>query len=92
MIIIPTVEYLMEAHRLLIERFGGSHGVRGDGIQLLDSALGALNHRLAYSSDLSVFEVAGLTCLRVAQAHPFVDGNKRIAATAYQMIVAQQGL
>lgn len=65
-------------HDQVLERWGGSHGVRD--IALLESALGApqqtfggqLLHR-------DVFSQAAALLRSLALNHPFVDGNKRTA-------------
>lgn len=89
---LPSVEFIVRSHRILIDRFGGSHGIRGDGMQLLESAIGALNQRLAYSDAITAPELAAMACLRIAQAHPFVDGNKRVAAFAFEAILGYSGM
>ncbi|MEX1147257.1 MAG: type II toxin-antitoxin system death-on-curing family toxin [Sphingomonadales bacterium] len=68
---------VIDLHRLSIERFGGSHGIRDD--DGIDAALARPQQLAAYQeTGLSIFELAaalgyGLVKIR----HPFVDGNKR---------------
>lgn len=63
-------------HREIIETFGGSVGVRDQG--LLESALARPRAVFAYESqDLIV--LAGAYAHSLAKNHPFVDGNKRVA-------------
>ena len=54
-----------------IERYGGSHGVRDQG--LLESALN--RPQTGYYTDL--IEEAAALWESLAQNHPFIDGNKR---------------
>lgn len=69
-----TVEDAVRFHREIIEAFGGSAGVRDQG--LLESALARPQAVLAYESqDLIV--LAGTYAHSLAENHPFVDGNKR---------------
>lgn len=71
-----TLVEVLEMHHILIERFGGSHGLRDMGA--LESAL----HRpqSGYYDDL-IQEAAALW-ESLTQNHPFVDGNKRVAFAA----------
>jgi death-on-curing protein len=63
----------------LIERFGGSHGLRDQGA--LESALA--RPQTGYYLDL--IEEAAALWESLSQNHPFIDGNKRIAITATAM-------
>jgi death-on-curing protein len=73
--IYPTSEEVQEAHRRLIERFGGSRGLRD--ARALESALA--RPQSGYYADL--IEEAAALWESLSQNHPFVDGNKRIAVT-----------
>ena len=59
-----------------ISRFGGSSGLRDEA--LLESALGAAEQCWFYTED--IYQTAAQYCFSLAKKHPFVDGNKRIAA------------
>lgn len=69
----PTLEEALYLHDRLIERFGGSAGVRDLG--LLESALA--RPRSGYYESLSLQAAALMQSL--SQNHAFVDGNKRVA-------------
>lgn len=69
----PTLQEVLELHKILIERFGGATGVRDLG--LLESAL--MRPQTGYYSTLSLEAAALLQSL--CQNHAFVDGNKRVA-------------
>ncbi|USN46174.1 MAG: type II toxin-antitoxin system death-on-curing family toxin [Pseudobdellovibrionaceae bacterium] len=69
----PTLAETLELHTRLIERFGGTKGVRDLG--LLESAL--MRPQTGYYTSLSLEAAALLQSL--AQNHAFVDGNKRVA-------------
>lgn len=76
-----TTKYLsrkniVTIHQKLIERFGGSHGIRDEA--LLESAIG--RYQSGYYAD-NVEEAAALM-ESLGGNHPFLDGNKRIAVTA----------
>lgn len=61
----------------LIERFGGTHGIRDEGI--LDSALHAPFQTFA-GEELypGIYEKAARLGFGLVKGHAFVDGNKRI--------------
>lgn len=62
---------------LLIDEFGGIHGIRDDGG--LESALNAAENRAHYeNADLAT--CAATYAYHLCKAHAFLDGNKRIAA------------
>jgi death-on-curing protein len=69
----PTLEEALYFHSELINRFGGSHGIRDLG--LLESALA--RPRSGYYKSLS--EQAAALMQSLARNHAFVDGNKRMA-------------
>ena len=68
---ITTVEVLT-MHYILVERYGGSHGLRDAGA--LDSAL--YRPQSGYYEDI-IAEAAALWESMTVN-HPFIDGNKRI--------------
>jgi len=72
-VLFPGVQETLELHKQLIQRFGGSDGVRDMG--LLESAL--VRPQTGYYNSLSLQAAALLQSL--CQNHCFVDGNKRVA-------------
>ncbi len=68
-----TIDEALAAHERVIERFGGSAGVRDLG--LLESAL--YRPQTGYYRDL--VEMAAAQFESLLQNHPFLDGNKRVA-------------
>ena len=81
----PELPDVLAIHRLLIERFGGSLGVRDFGG--LESALA--RPRSGYYADL-IQEAAALW-ESLSQNHPFVDGNKRVAITVTASFLSVNG-
>jgi len=71
--IYPTVAETIETHRLLIEEFGGSHGLRDRG--LLEAAI--MRPQSGYYG--SLIEEAAALMESLANNHAFFDGNKRIS-------------
>ena len=77
-------------HKLIYDRFGGSYGVRDEG--LLDSALAAPMQTFGgqdlYETDLD--KIVQLT-FGLIRNHPFADGNKRIGALALLVLLEVNG-
>ncbi len=71
-----NLDSALEIHREQITIFGGTHGLRDQA--LLESALGQAAQTFAYTDDL--FKAAAQYCVSIARNHPFLDGNKRVAA------------
>ncbi len=80
-----TLDELLELHERLIERFGGSAGVRDLG--LAESAL--FRPRSGYYDD--VVEMAAALFESLLMNHAFVDGNKRIALFAADVFLRMNG-
>lgn len=74
-----TKEQILMLHNQLIESFGGSSGVRDDG--LLSSALECLFQYFG-GEELypSIQEKAARLCYGLVKNHAMLDGNKRIGA------------
>ena len=68
-----SVDEVLEIHTALIDRYGGSDGLRDKG--LLDSAL--YRPQSGYYADL--VEMAAAMFESLVNNHPFIDGNKRVA-------------
>lgn len=76
-------------HRRLIAEFGGSGGIRDEG--LLESALARPQNRQCYVKDCDVFELAGTLAFGIIRNHPFIDGNKRTAAVVCELMIVKEG-
>ena len=72
-VLFPTLQETLELHKQLIQKFGGTDGIRDMG--LLESAL--VRPQTGYYDTLSLQAAALLQSL--CQNHCFVDGNKRVA-------------
>ena len=68
-----SVDEAIAIHERLIERFGGTPGIRDKG--LLESAL--FRPQTGYYKDIA--ELAAALFESLILNHPFVDGNKRVA-------------
>ena len=76
-----TREEILALHEQIVERYGGTHGVRDE--NLLDSALNAPFQGYGNQDFYpSVVQKAVRLCFGLVMDHPFLDGNKRIGAMA----------
>jgi death-on-curing protein len=76
-----TVDELLEIHDDMIERYGGSPGLRDQG--LLESAAAAPAASFGGNYlHADLFEMAAALLFSLVQNHPFIDGNKRVGAAA----------
>ena len=85
----PKLETVLKFHSILIERYGGSHGLRDQGA--LESALAAAQNRYFYEeADLAA--CAATYAYHLSQAHAFIDGNKRIAWAVAILFLEMNGV
>lgn len=83
--IYPTVAEAIETQRLLIDEFGGSHGLRDRA--LLEAAI--FRPQSGYYAGL--VEEAAALMESLANNHPFVDGNKRLSFALTDAILRANG-
>jgi death-on-curing protein len=81
-----TPAEVLAIHADQIKRYGGSAGVRDQG--LLEAAL--FRPQTGYYADL--IEEAAALWESLAQNHPFIDGNKRTAFAATYTFLAINGI
>lgn len=79
---------ILQLHILLIDTFGGSHGLRDEGA--LESALTAPENR-AYYENASFAVCAATYAYHLTQSHAFIDGNKRVAAATTELFIELNG-
>lgn len=79
---------VLALHALAIKEFGGSYGIRDEG--LLDSALARPRHRIAYGEP-TLFALAAAYAYGLSKNHAFVDGNKRVAFAAIDVFLQLNG-
>jgi death-on-curing protein len=80
-----TVGEVLQIHHQLIESYGGIHGVRDKG--LLESAV--FRPQIGYYNNIA--EEAAALMESLANNHPFLDGNKRIAFAATHTFLLVNG-
>jgi death-on-curing protein len=81
---------VVELHQRLLAATGGASGIRDLGA--LESALAQPKAAFA-GRDLhrTLAEKAAALCFSLAQNHPFVDGNKRVAHAAMETFLVLNG-
>lgn len=82
---------VLNIHNFLIDKFGGSKGVRDHG--LLESAI---NRPFATFDNLELYKSPKQKAAAILESilinHPFVDGNKRTAYVLMRLILLENGL
>jgi death-on-curing protein len=76
-----SLEEVLEIHQQQIEYYGGTAGVRD--LSLLESAIA--QPQATFSTEFlhaSMPAMAAAYLFHICRNHPFVDGNKRVAANA----------
>lgn len=83
---------LIAIHALLLAEFGGMRGITEAGFGRLEAAA-ATPRASMFGQDLypGVTEKAAALCQAITRAHPFSDGNKRVALVALDLFLARNG-
>lgn len=81
-----TIAEVLNVHRVLVERYGGTHGLRDMGT--LEAAV--FRPQSGYYAD-TVEEAAALLESMLIN-HPFLDGNKRTAFACCDVFLRMNGL
>jgi len=84
-----TREVIDNIHADSLALFGGSAGIRDDG--LVESALGLAQNAWFYGRG-DLFEVAAAYAFHFAQAQAFIDGNKRTGIAAALVFLEYNGV
>jgi death-on-curing protein len=85
-----TLNDVMAIHRRLIDAFGGSDGVRDEGLLLSAMAMPQTAFFGVYAHN-DLFEMAAAYLFHLVMNHPFVDGNKRTGAAAAIVFLGMNG-
>lgn len=86
-----TAEQVEALHKLQIDQFGGSHGVRDEGLLLSALAQPESGYGDRYFHK-DLFEMAAAYLFHLVKNHAFHDGNKRIAALTAAVFLEVNGL
>jgi death on curing protein len=85
-----SIKEVEQIHRILIESFGGAHGIRDRAA--LESALArpfqTFDNKELYPS---ILEKAAALTESILINHPFIDGNKRIGYTLLRLFLIHHG-
>jgi death-on-curing protein len=81
-------ETALTLHEQLLTEFGGSAGIRDEG--LLDSALAKPLNLFAYGKP-TLFDLAASYGFGLVKNHPFIDGNKRAGFTVAVVFLELNG-
>ena len=85
-----NAEEILLIHYQLIERYGGSHGVRD--LERIKSVQNApAQHVFGQEQYPSMFEKAAIYARNIITDHPFIDGNKRTGITTAAMFLKKNG-
>ena len=86
-----TKEQIIKLHSALIERYGGSNGIRDEG--MLDSALNTPFQTFS-GKELypDIIAKAAHLAFGLIANHPFIDGNKRIGTHAMLLFLRLNGI
>lgn len=76
-----TLEDVLEIHSELVDRYGGSQGVRDLGLLQSALAMPQVGSGGSYFHS-DVFEMAAAYLFHIVKNHPFIDGNKRTGTVA----------
>ena len=86
-----NVEQAIQIHEILIERFGGTKGIRDKG--LLESALlrpyHTFDRKELYPDN---YQKAASLIESLLINHPFIDGNKRIGYVIMRLFLMETGI
>ena len=85
-----TVAEVLAFHQQILERWGGSSGVRDAGA--LESAVA--QPRMSFGGEELYHDLstkAAALCFSLVLNHPFVDGNKRIGHAAMEVFLMLNG-
>jgi len=86
-----SLEQILDFHESVINRYGGTHGIRDRG--LLESAI-AQPRQSAFQTDIypTLPEKAAALAFFISENQPFLDGNKRTAAVALVTFLRLNGV
>lgn len=76
----PDVDGIKRVQRDLIDTYGGSHGIRDEG--LLVSAVMRAENKVNFDETATVPTVGASLAFGLIKNHAFIDGNKRIGLAA----------
>lgn len=86
-----TLEDILRLHFVIIEEYGGSHGIRDEG--RLKSVIQAPQQEVFGQEQYpDAYEKAAVYMRNIIGDHPFVDGNKRSGTTITAVFLDLNGI
>jgi len=86
-----SIDEILSIHTDQISRYGGSLGIRDQGLLLSAAAQPASSFDGGFLHE-DVFEMAAAYLFSLVNNHPFVDGNKRVGATVAGVFLKINGI
>ncbi len=86
-----TMEEILATHRMSIELYGGSYGLRDN--KGLESAINM--PRSTFGGEYlhpDLYEMAAAYLFHLVKNHPFIDGNKRVGTRAALLFLYLNGI
>jgi len=84
-----SLEVVKALHEQQIVMFGGSHGLRDEG--LLESAIMRAEFKAKYESDASLAAISASLGYGLIKNHAFIDGNKRLGLVSIAALLKLNG-
>lgn len=85
-----SVDEVLDLHEQLVDRFGGSQGLRDLGMLESAVAMPRAGFGDSYLHE-DIFEMAAAYLFHIVMNHPFIDGNKRTGTHAALVFLADNG-
>lgn len=85
-----TIDEIVAIHDDQVNRYGGSHGLRDEGLLLSAAAMPEMGFGGEYLHH-DLFEMAAAYLFHIVMDHPFVDGNKRAGTAAARVFLRLNG-
>jgi death-on-curing protein len=86
-----TLEEALEINLDQVRRYGGSAGMRDEGLLLSALAMPQAGFGDQYAH-VDLFEMAAAYLFHLVKNHPFIDGNKRCGAVAARVFLLLNGI
>ncbi len=86
-----STEDVLKIHNLLIDQFGGSHGVRDENMlsSAINRAFATFDQQELYPEPV---DKAAAILESIVTNHPFIDGNKRTGYVLARLLLLKSGL
>ena len=85
-----TLEEVLIIHESMIELYGGTHGIRDEGLLMSAIEMPKSGFGDSYLHD-TIFHMASAYLFHLTKNHPFLDGNKRIGLGCADVFLALNG-